>query len=60
MKIFGCILIAIGSCIVNHECGMSMPIIIGESILILGIWLFAWKTFLNSYEIDINGERKEK
>ena len=60
MKIIGLILIAIGSGIVNHECGMNIQILIGCSALILGVWLFAWKTFLNSYEIDINGEQKEK
>lgn len=60
MKIIGFILIAIGSGIVNYECGMNIQILIGESILLLGVWLYAWKTFLNSYEIDINGEKKEK
>ena len=60
MKILGLILIAIGSFIIDHECGTSLSILIGCSALILGVWLYSWKFFLDSYEIDVNGEKKEK
>ena len=59
MRTIGIILFIIGTFIINQTVGFNIIIMIGGSFLIVGIWLYAWKTFLISYDIDLDGNKND-